>query len=158
MEAFLADERFVEAIEDLLDRDPVPVPQTHRVAAVVHAIDRALVALLDSERLVPAVEDHRIPGRVVRCHRGLGAGEAQGHQLLAPAGTAVYFSFGNQIIADGLVDPVAQRPRRRVDPGVLPFVACKAEPAVRGLLPGFSGLGFGDVLAQRPERLADLAG
>ena len=92
----------------------------HRVATVVHAVDRALVAFRDTERLVPAVEDHGIPGPVFRRHRGIGAGEAKRNQLLAPTRTTVSCSFGNEIVADGLVDAVAQRPRGGDDPPPCP--------------------------------------
>ena len=128
------------------------------MAVVDEPRDGPLVALVHPERLVLAGEDHRIAYRVVRGAAHLGAGEIARNELLALPRRSRDRTLGNQSLADGGVDLVAQRPRGRGHPGSISLFGREVQPVPRGLGSEIAVLDLPDVVAELGERGLHVAG
>ena len=103
--------------------------QHHRVGLAVHTRDAQLVALLDPETLVGAVEGNDIAARVVGAERLLGIGVAPGDEPFGGHGGAVDGPVADQALTDDLVDPLADGVARGHEPGIGAGLRGQCEPA-----------------------------
>ena len=134
----------------------VSVAEPDRVALVVDPFHLALVSLFYPERLVPAVEDHRVTRRVVRGPGHLGACQAPRHQLLALPRRTGDRALCHELRPDRLVYLVPQRPCRRYHPGCGTLFGREREPPLRRFLADILPLDLRDPVPELPERGPDL--
>ena len=83
---------------------------------MIDARDAQLVALVDPETLVGAVECHRVAGPVVGGEGLLGAGVAARDEAFDRRGGAVHRAVAHEPLTDDVVDPLAQPVARGQNP------------------------------------------
>ena len=125
---------------------------------MVDAGDAELVAFLDPEALVRAVEPHDIACHVVPGERLLGVGIATRGEALGLQCGAVDDAVAGQTLADDPVDPLAQAVARRHQPGALARLGRKREPARGGRAREIVRVHLGHVVAELLEGTGDIAG
>ena len=114
--------------------------------------DLARIALVYAEGLVAAVEYHRVAGFVVGCPGHLCVGQPARDEFACLPRRPMHRAFGDQSLADRLVDGVAQRPGRG-DHGP-PVSRCSGESESQRLAASWPRLS-GSACATRSPSLAN---